>query len=84
MKYDCGTPRAMSTTSSITAHTAVAGWSERWRPRLRLPSRLRASSAGVWIAPAATTTRGASTVSRPPAAVEHSTPRPIFRAVTPV
>src|SRR3954454_15701731 len=64
----------MSTGSSISAHTAGAGWRERLRPSCGPPRPLRASRAGVWMAPAATTIVGASTRRRPPPAVEASTP----------
>ena len=48
----------MSTGSSKTPQTAVAGCTVRWRPSAPEPPPrpLRASSSGVWIAPAATTT----------------------------
>ena len=65
----------MSTGSSKTPQTAVAGCTVRFRPSAgERPSPLRASSSGVWTAPAATTTVAARTSSGPPA-VRASTPR---------
>ena len=62
--------------SSNTPQTAVAGCTVRCRPSCaRAPSPLRASSSGVWIAPAATTTVSASTVSRPASTRTARSPR---------
>src|SRR5215218_1231140 len=64
----------MSTGSSKTPQTAVAGCTVSWRPSAgERPSPLRASSSGVCTAPAATMTASARTVSGP-AAVLASTP----------
>src|SRR4051812_2914283 len=65
----------MSTTSSMSAQAAVAGWIDRLRPSCGDAMPLAASSCGVSRVPAATTIRSASTTMRPPARVTASTRR---------
>jgi len=62
------TPCHPVTSESKNATTVVLGCSDRLRPSCPERRPDRASSAGVWIAPAATTTVGARTASARPRA----------------